>query len=164
MTSLDPATAVRTEQHRHPAAFTDFIALPEAATEDVADVRQVLSLIGHTIDNGAWDELAPLLAPEAELAEGDVTVTGREAIVAHFSAQDDLPAHHTVNVVTRAVGADVVAWSRLVRITGGGHVTSADAIDRFARADDGWQVVRRTVLPKHSGPHPGDDVAAGWLA
>ncbi|MET0449540.1 MAG: nuclear transport factor 2 family protein [Aeromicrobium sp.] len=165
MTSSPTTTpTLSTEQHRHPAAFSDVAALPEAATADVLDVRQVLALLGHAIDNHAWDELGALLAPDVELLVGGTTLTGREAVVEWFADRTDPPAHHTVNTVVRVVGDDVVAWSRLVTITGDGRVASADALDRFVRSDDGWVVARRGIHPRHGGEHPGDEAFHAWLA
>lgn len=165
MTSSPAAlSTLRTEQHRHPGAFSAFTALPEAATTDVLDVRQVLALFGHAVDNGAWDELRGLLAPDAELHADDDTVTGREAITEWFTVRSDAPSHHTVNTVVRATDDGIVAWSRLVTIAGDGTVASADAIDRFVRTDAGWLIAHRGVHPRHGGEHPGDGVVRAWSA
>lgn len=165
MTSIDsPPDAVRTEQHRLPAAFSAFMELPAAAPADRADVRQVLSLFGHAVDNNAWDEVVPLLAPDAALHAGGTIHSGREAVVGWFAERADPPSHHTVNTVVRGSGGRVVAWSRLVTIAGDGTVASADALDRLARTADGWQIVHRAIHPRHDGEHPGDDVVRAWLA
>lgn len=146
---------VRTEQHRHPETYSRLLGLPKPGPGEMLEATEVLSLVVHAVDNGAWDELAVLLTPDAEYAVADETATGVPEILALLRRRSSATSHHTVNAIVRKDGRDLVAWSRLVSIAGDGSVATADSLDRLVHRDGGWRVARRQVQVRHGGPIPG---------
>jgi len=155
----EASALVRMEQHRSPQAVLELMRLPEATPDEAVAVRQVLSLVGHVIDNGIWDELSALVVDDVEVQIGTMRVVGRADVVAWLTQWSQRPSHHTVNTLVRRDGDGLVALSRLVTIAGDGSVASADAVDRLAEQGGGWRLVHRDLQPRHPGAtsSAGDD-------
>ncbi|ADP82224.1 hypothetical protein [Pseudofrankia inefficax] len=128
------SAGVRVEQHRLPATYAAFAALPAATADETAAVAQVLARFGHAIDNADQELLAQVFVDPPALEPATS------------------PSHHVVNTEVKRVPAGLAAWSRLVTIAGDGSVASADVLDVLAETPAGWRVARRTVHPRHGGP------------
>lgn len=116
---------------------------------DIEEIGQIVSLIGHLVDNRTWERLGEVYAADAVfvLASG-AAFEGLAAI------QDFMPtfkhpiAHFTTNVFVELEpdGDHAVAISKCLNPHEIGHFVIAEYHDRFVRSSVGWRLQRREAV------------------
>jgi hypothetical protein len=153
------------EQHRYPGLAAAHLGRPEVPADGVEAVNQLLALVGHARDNGTDELLPEIFTPEVVLDDDGAVATGLAAVARAFGAQRDAVSHHTVNTVVRQSdrsAEELIAWSRVVTVTGGGRVASADVLDEIVGGPGSWRIARRIVRPRHGGSDPQADLVSWW--
>jgi hypothetical protein len=153
------------EQHRHPGLAAAHLGSPEVTADSVEAVNQLLALVGHARDNGADELLTEIFTPEVVLDDGGAVSTGLDAVAEAFGTQRNEVSHHTVNTVVRQAPRsrdELVAWSRVITITGDGRVASADVLDEIVGGPGSWRIARRIVRPRHGGADPQTELESWW--
>jgi len=121
--------------------------------DDERAIQRLMARYFHTVDDGAFDELAELWAPDATLALRGETATGPAAIVAVISGlqtPERRGLHAGVNAIIDVEGDTARAVSDFVfmRREGGPDPMVkfiGRYLDRFVRTSKGWQFARREI-------------------
>ena len=122
--------------------------------DDERAIQRLMARYFHTVDDGAFDELAELWAEDAELALRGETAIGPAAIVAMISAlqtPERRGLHAGVNAIIDVDGDTASAVSDFVFMRREG---TPDPIvkfvgryaDQFVRTRDGWRFRRREIF------------------
>jgi uncharacterized protein (TIGR02246 family) len=121
--------------------------------DDERAIQRLMARYFHTVDDGAFDELAELWAEDAELALRGETAIGPTAIVAMISAlqtPERRGLHAGVNAIIDVEGDTARAVSDFVFMR---HEGNPDPmlrfigryVDRFVRTPEGWRFRRREI-------------------
>ncbi len=121
--------------------------------DDERAIQRLMARYFHTVDDGAFDELAELWAEDAELALRGETATGPAAIVAVISGlqtPERRGLHAGVNAIIDVEGDTARAVSDFVfmRREGGPDPMVkfiGRYVDRFVRTSKGWRFGRREI-------------------
>ena len=120
--------------------------------DDERAIRRLMARYCHTVDDGAFEELAALWADDAELALRGETAKGPAAIVAVISGlqtPERRGLHLGANAIIDVEGdtANAVSDFMFVRREGGPDPQKfiGRYIDRFVRTPDGWRFRRREI-------------------
>jgi ketosteroid isomerase-like protein len=128
------------------------------SAEDRWAIGETVSLHGHLFDRGQLDRLEELFTPDVvydvtHVGKGMGTFVGIEEMrrgALELGAGNPI-AHHVTNIViTSGEGDQVTAQSKGLVITDGGRCGSATYIDTLRRADGGWRISHRVVLPQRT--------------
>ena len=143
--------------------------MPQSDRDVVDAVTQTLHLYDHLVDNGEWEQLGAILAPEFELTAPDGVFRGAAGARSfEEGAGEHLPAHHVLNTLVEPVpGRDAVrAWSRYLLVTWDYAARVGDYLDLLVPDGEDWQLVARQVLPRGAGGEPRAEHAsfAAWRA
>lgn len=117
-------------------------------------IIRVLALYGHLVDTEAWADLGNVFTDDCVF---EASVPGRPIwrglsdLAAAFAAADRPVAHHTTNVVVKAVEGDtaqcISKWL-VVSQAVTNPVRSGDYADTLARTDRGWRIARRVATER----------------
>jgi len=122
--------------------------------DDERAIQRLMTRYCHLVDDGAFDQLAPLWAHDAELVLRGETATGPAAITAMIGAlqtPERRGIHVGANVIIDVEGDTARAVSDFVFIRREG---TPDPIvkfvgryaDQFVRTRDGWRFRRREIF------------------
>ncbi|WP_225730306.1 MULTISPECIES: nuclear transport factor 2 family protein [unclassified Nocardia] len=118
---------------------------------DRLDIAEVVALQGHLTDDGAFDRMDEVFAPEIVYdvrAFGLGELHGREALrEAALALGDRNPVgHHVTNIVVREdADGTVRVRSKGIGINADGSCGSAVYDDIVIRTPDGWRISHRTI-------------------
>jgi len=121
--------------------------------DDERAIRRLMARYCHTVDDGAWAEVAVLWADDAELALRGETAIGPAAIV-KLIASRQTPELRGLHVIANAIievegdSARAVSDFFFMRREGGPDPLVkfiGRYLDRFVRATDGWRFRRREI-------------------
>ncbi|WP_410949521.1 nuclear transport factor 2 family protein [Pseudonocardia nantongensis] len=126
---------------------------PDTTDAGIAhEVDQLLTRYVHAVDNAAWDELAAVFTPDAQLTGLRATADGLTAIVDYIAGTPERPAHHCVNTaLTAGPRGSVHAWSRLITVAADGAAACGDYTDLIVPTTDGLRIHRRRVRLRAPG-------------
>lgn len=121
--------------------------------DDERAIQRLMARYFHTVDDGAFDELAQLWAPDAELALRGETAVGPAAIVAVISGlqtPERRGLHAGVNAIIDVEGDIARAVSDFVFMRREGTPDPlvkfiGRYVDRFVRTPEGWRFARREI-------------------
>jgi hypothetical protein len=114
-----------------------------------ADCARLIHRYVNLADAGRWAEVAALYTADARFARPSRPgewVSGRDAILASFTARPPRPQRHVVaNVVVDVDGADSArAFSVILLFTAAGTPPLVGSYtDRLVRTADGWRFAER---------------------
>ena len=121
--------------------------------DDERAIQRLMARYFHTVDDGAFGELAELWAEDAELALRGETAIGPAAIVAMISAlqtPERRGLHAGVNAIIDVEGDTARAVSDFVFLRHEGNPEPLPRfigryVDRFVRTPTGWRFRRREI-------------------
>ena len=121
--------------------------------DDDRAIRRVMARYCHTVDDGAFEEVATLWTDDAELALRGETAIGPAAIVNVIAGRQtpELRGLHVIaNVIIDVEGdtARAVSDFLFMRREGGPDLIVkfiGRYLDRFVRTPDGWRFRRREI-------------------
>jgi len=121
--------------------------------DDERAIQRLMARYCHLVDDGAFDELVQLWAPDAELALRGETAVGPAAIVAVISAlqtPERRGLHAGANAIIDVEGDTARSASDFVfmRREGGPDPIVkfiGRYLDRFVRTPGGWRFARREI-------------------
>jgi ketosteroid isomerase-like protein len=122
---------------------------------DELEIRRTLAEYCHLCDDGDFDGLLALFAPDAVLVHGTVQASGHAEIRAFFVERQGRPEqrgkHLTVNTVVDVDGDHAEALSDFLylQLVGGDVMpgSSGRYRDDLVRLDGGWCFARRQIVP-----------------
>jgi 3-phenylpropionate/cinnamic acid dioxygenase small subunit len=126
------------------------------ASDDRAEITELLARHGHLFDDGEFDRLDLLFTASVRYdvtAFGGGVLQGIEAIRAATLALGDRNpvGHHVTNVVlTEQPDGSVRARSKGIGVYADGTAGSVTYEDEIVRTDDGWRIDARTVAPRRA--------------
>lgn len=113
------------------------------------ECARLISLYALLNDEGRWDEIAALYAPDGEMTRPtapDEPIVGREAILAAFKARPPRTSRHICSNIVIDIESDTAARGRSAMLL----FTAADKPplvggfkDEFVLTDEGWRFSRR---------------------
>lgn len=116
---------------------------------DIVTINQVLALLGHLIDQRAYDRLDEVFVPDAFYdcsIFGFGTATGIDEIRALLSREGHALAHHCTNVfVHNAEGEALGALSKGLGVLEDGKVASITYVDTLVRTPAGWRIASHVL-------------------
>ena len=124
--------------------------------EDRLAIHELIGLHGHLFDNGDFDRLGELFAPDVvyDLREyGGTELRGIEAIAeaARALGEANPLGHHVTNIVVDGVDGEVVrVVSKGIGVRADGSCGSLVYRDEVRKAQDGWRIARRTISPRRT--------------
>jgi 3-phenylpropionate/cinnamic acid dioxygenase small subunit len=121
---------------------------------DEDQIRRTLAQYCHCCDDGDFDALLELFAPDAELTYRDRFCRGRAQVRAFYDELQGKPdqrgKHMTANALVDVAGAEasVVSDFLFVRFVAGALVPvfTGRYRDRFARSAGRWRIARREIV------------------
>jgi 3-phenylpropionate/cinnamic acid dioxygenase small subunit len=125
-------------------------------SEDRAAIGELISLHGHLMDDGSFDQLDLLFSPDVIYDLSDFGLDALEGIPAIRNAAlmmgDANPVgHHVTNVILTEVSADVVhARSKGIGVQADGTTGSVIYEDTIRREENGWRIAYRKVVARRA--------------
>jgi 3-phenylpropionate/cinnamic acid dioxygenase small subunit len=125
-------------------------------SEDRAAIGELISLHGHLMDDGKFDQLDLLFSPDVIYDLSDFGLNALEGIPAIRTAAlmmgDANPVgHHVTNVILTEVSADMVhARSKGIGVQADGTTGSVVYEDRIRREENGWRIAYRKVVARRA--------------
>jgi 3-phenylpropionate/cinnamic acid dioxygenase small subunit len=122
--------------------------------EDRLVIHELIGRHGHLVDEGDFDRLGELFAPDVvyDLRDyGGAELRGIDAIVRASRALGDANpvGHHVTNVVIEGYDGTVVrVLSKGIGVRVDGSCGSVVYRDEVRKGADGWRIVRRRVSPR----------------
>lgn len=136
-----------------------------SAPDDRIRIHELISLHGHLVDEGQFDELDQLFTHDVVYdvsALGGGRLLGSEAIAraARSLGEANPLAHHVTNVVVLDIHGDAArVRSKGLAVMSNGTAGSVVYDDELRRTDRGWRIAVRRVLPRRMPLHPSGEPA-----
>lgn len=121
---------------------------PDAVRAIEHDCAKLVARYANRNDATDWQAVVALYAPDGRMARPsapDDWITGREAILAAFTARPPRTTRHVCSNVEITVldGDTALGESAMLLFTGESAPKVGSFLDRFVRTDDGWKFAER---------------------
>lgn len=121
---------------------------PDAVRAIEHDCAKLVARYANRNDAADWQAVVALYAPDGRMARPsapDDWITGREAILAAFTARPPRTTRHVCSNVEITVldGDTALGESAMLLFTGESAPKVGSFLDRFVRTDDGWKFAER---------------------
>jgi hypothetical protein len=116
------------------------------SAEDREDIRNVLALYAHVIDNQEWDRIGEVYAADGSYGPRDGTPNvGHEAIVKYLASVHQPEVHSSSNhhIEVDAGGESGTGRGKWVVVFPSSRVVAGDYDDTYVKTDAGWRIKDR---------------------